>query len=389
MTSQELAIREETSKAVATFRAPEFLEQVKYALPENESPHKFVRTLVTALMERNDLVLADRNSLLTAAFKSAQMGLLPDGREAVINVYNTKLKVGGQDTWIQKATLIPMVDGYIKIVGEYGWSLIADVIYANDDFDEGSTEKPLLHRRAKLGTDRGEPIGAFALATHPSKGFRQAIYDKAEIEKVRTTSKQPQGELWTKWWDRAWKKTVAKYVAKHLPLDAADKEQLVRRLDAEDLNGQQATDLLYGPEDRQAGEGISSSRARAAEPAGEGMGSPVSSSEPVYEPIPDEADIYDPTVDEEPVPEDAGPPEPDVAPAQEAPPVQAAAANANPEATFAVGKHAGIPLGDILALGEEGRAYLNWAYKSWKDQPLRGALDEFAKAHPEITKKSA
>ena len=383
MTSQELTIREETSKAVANFRSPEFLEQVRYALPENESPHKFVRVLVTALMERKDLIAADRESLLTAAFKCAAMGLLPDGREAVIVVYKTKVKIDGRETWIQKCVLIPMVDGYTKIVGEYGWNLISEVIYENDEFDEGSTEKPLFHRRAKLGTDRGQPIGAFALATHPTKGFRQAIYDVHEIELVRSKSKQPQGELWTTFWDRAWKKTVAKYVAKHLPLDSKDKEQLLQRLDVEDLNDDQKIDLLYGREDRQAGMGNSSSRARVAEPA-RGEVSQESTSPPprTHEPrpvekIPDEADVFDPTADDEPPFEGE---EPGAEPVDFDP----ATSEIIEPPTFSVGKHAGETLEEIYASGEDGVKYCAWAWKSWKQQPMRDALDAFAELHPDI-----
>jgi hypothetical protein len=57
------------------------------------------------------------------------------------------------------------------------------------------------------------------------------------------------------------------------------------------------------------------------------------------------------------------------------------------EPTFEVGKHAGVPLEDILALGDEGRSYLYWGYKNWKQEPLRSALNRFAELHPEIKTK--
>lgn len=374
MTSQELTVRQKTDAALEYFRTDEMIEQVRYALPEGESPRKFVRTLATALMENQELVLADRNSLVTAVFKAAQMGLLPDGQEGVINVYNTKVKdADGKDRWIQKATFIPMVTGYAKRVAEYGWSLVADVVYENDTFDEGSTEKPLFHRRAKLGTDRGQPIGAFALAVHGTLGFRQEIFTKEQIELIRSKSRQPNGQLWTTWWDRAWKKTVAKQVAKRLPLNSADKERLAPVLDD---NGDDPTTVLYG--DRRAG----GSSLPVPSDAREGVeAGPQPRLAPSLQPEPDD----DPEVDAvwEPIPDEADlPPSPaPTPPAEPAPPPE-------DEPVIKSGRYEGATLEDLLALGDDGVSHLRYLYRNWNTSPLREALDRFGEEHPEIKGQS-
>ncbi len=377
MTSQELVVvRQKTQEAIEYFRAPQVLEQITYALPEGESPHKFVRTLATALMENQDLVTADRNSLITAVFKAAQMNLLPDGREAVINVYNTKVKVDGKDAWIQKATLIPMVDGYAKNVAEYGWSIVADVVYENDTFDEGSTEKPLFHQRARLGTDRGQPIGAFALAKHSTLGFRQEIFSVEQIEEVRKTSKQPNGQLWTKWWDRAWRKTMAKQVAKRLPLNSADKERLQPLLAAEDTNGADDIDTLYG--DRPDAPPVVPAVARAGEAAPQSSASPPPNVNPetgeIIEEKPPLSDDDIPFGDETPaVPFDG-----------EEPPEEVEGEIVD-EPTFTSGRHEGMTVEQVWALGEKGESYIRWAFKQWKTGEIVAALEAFAAAHPEVT----
>lgn len=375
MTSQELVVvRQKTQEAIEYFRAPQVLEQITYALPEGESPHKFVRTLATALMENQDLVTADRNSLITAVFKAAQMNLLPDGREAVINVYNTKVKVDGKDAWIQKATLIPMVDGYAKNVAEYGWSIVADVVYENDTFDEGSTEKPLFHQRARLGTDRGQPIGAFALAKHSTLGFRQEIFTVEQIEEVRKTSKQPNGQLWTKWWDRAWRKTMAKQVAKRLPLNSADKERLQPLL-AEDTDGEQAIDTLYG--DRPDAPPAIPAVARAGEAVPQSASPPPNVN-------PETGEI----IEKKPAPSDDDIPfgEAEVPFDGEEPPEEVEGEIVDEDApTFSAGRYEGKTIAEIYELGDKGVSYLRWALKNWTTDPLASALKAFAATHPEIS----
>jgi recombination protein RecT len=51
---------------------------------------RFVRVVLNAVMANPELLEVNRRSLVGAALRAAQDGLLPDGREAVFNVYNTK-----------------------------------------------------------------------------------------------------------------------------------------------------------------------------------------------------------------------------------------------------------------------------------------------------------
>lgn len=397
-TGQEVATVDQNTSLMAFFRRPEVLEQIKLALPENESENRFVRTLLTALMERPELEQADRTSLATAVFKAAGMNLLPDGNESVILTHNTKVKVNGKDTWVQKATLIPMINGYSKLVAEYGWSLVGDVVYENDEFDEGSTQEPLFHRRAKLGTDRGDPVGAYALALHKELGFRQKIMDKAEIERIKKSSKNPTGMLWsdTGWWDRAWVKTAAKFVAKRLPLPAAARENLNAVLDIEDANGDDKVEMLYGRE--RAGEVTPlplPERTGQEEPAD----AAVAGSDPVWEPIPDEADDgLGKPLDGEIVAEPADVPEEQEAAAPfegEEPPEVAAEPEPAPkpesQIVFPTGsRHERKTIQEVFDAGD--LYYLRWASGGlpngggFKTGPLAAELAEFVKAHPEIKK---
>ena len=66
--------------------------QFHAALPAHIPAKKFVRVACTAIQTDPKLMDADRTSLYAACTKAAQDGLLPDGREAALVVYNTDRK---------------------------------------------------------------------------------------------------------------------------------------------------------------------------------------------------------------------------------------------------------------------------------------------------------
>lgn len=208
--------------------------EFRMALPSHITPDKFNRIVLTAVQQNPDLMHADRRTLLMAATKCAQDGLLPDGREAAFVIFNTKTKdANGKESWVKAAQYLPMVAGILKRVRNGGVvsSLEAHVIYANDHFVwiQG-TESSLEHKPMFPG-DRGEMIGAYAVARFKDGSppvFR--VMDKARIEKARNVSRTKNGPLWTQWVDEAWQKTVLRNLAKSLPADA-EIEQIARHDD--------------------------------------------------------------------------------------------------------------------------------------------------------------
>jgi recombination protein RecT len=208
--------------------------EFRSALPQHITPDKFNRVVLTAVQTNPDLMFADRRSLLMAATKAAQDGLLPDGRESAFVIFNTKVKKpGGGEEWQKLVAYMPMIAGVLKRVRNGGVvsSVEAHVIHANDTFVwKQGTESALEHMPLFPG-DRGEPIGAYAIARFKDGSppvFR--VMDKARIEKARNVSRNKSGPLWTLWWDEAACKTVARNLAKYLPADA-EIEHIARRDD--------------------------------------------------------------------------------------------------------------------------------------------------------------
>ena len=67
-------------------------DQFKGSLPAHIPVERFKKVLLVAVNMNPALVGADRRSFFNSALKAANDGLLPDGREGALVIYNTKGK---------------------------------------------------------------------------------------------------------------------------------------------------------------------------------------------------------------------------------------------------------------------------------------------------------
>lgn len=232
--NDEQAVAVEASKAlVRAVRAPEFQDQAALALPENVPPRRFVRATLTALMANPGLALSDHSSVLNALMRSAQDGLMPDGYEAALVLYNGK------------AQYLPMIGGLRKIAAEHGWSLTTQVVYAADAFEhEQGLDERLVHVPAR--GDRGDMVAAYAIGRHRDGRRMFEVMFAPEIAKVRATSRAASKGPWVEWPERMWEKTVGRRLFKRLPLDPND-VRVTRVVQIDDLGAGDAAARLYGP----------------------------------------------------------------------------------------------------------------------------------------------
>jgi phage RecT family recombinase len=207
------------------------------ALPAHVSVEKFKRVLITAVSSNPDLLYANRRTLFTAAVKCASDGLLPDGRDAALVVYNTKVRQRDPNTGLDKeihidaVQYLPMVAGIRKRMRNTGDVLSADahVVYANDKFqfrlgDDGFIE----HEPAGLEADPGKPLGAYAIIKLKSGEVLRDVMRYSEIEASRNQGRSKNSLMWTKFWDEGARKTVLKRCAKAAP-QSAELEALMGR----------------------------------------------------------------------------------------------------------------------------------------------------------------
>lgn len=215
----------------ATLEGPMKAEIAK-ALPPGIDPDRFVRTVVTAVQMNEALLYADRRSLFGACMKAAQDGLLPDGREAVLNIYNTKQKIDGRDEWVPTVQYLPMVRGILKTVRNSGQvnHVDAAAVYAKDQFAFKRGDDPRIEHEPYLGEDDpGLVVAAYIIVKLENGEVHREVMPRRDIEKTRAASKSGDGanSPWTKWYDQMAIKAVIKRAAKLLPTSSEALDRVI------------------------------------------------------------------------------------------------------------------------------------------------------------------
>jgi recombination protein RecT len=212
------------------------IPEIAQNLPSTVSPDKFRNVVITAANMNEELLRADRKSLIGACVKCAADGLVPDGREAALVLFSGKVQY------------MPMIGGLLKRARNSGEiaSLVVQVVYERDTFvwRPSDAETPITHEVPGLTEDRGQPIGAYAIARLKDGSVMADVMNRTEIEKVRNVSRSKGNGPWVQWWSEMAKKTVFRRLAKYLPMDAAPPDAVFAR---DDALGQQGGDADAAP----------------------------------------------------------------------------------------------------------------------------------------------
>lgn len=207
-------------------------------LPSNVSFDAFKNAAVVAFTDNPLIAKCEMGSVFKSLRRLAAAGLVPDGREAALVPFKTK--IDGQ--YVQVCQAMPMIFGLIKTARNSGEvsDIRAHIVYERE-FEEGrfsytigDTER-LEHQPILFG-NKGEPIAAYAVATMKDGSIIREFMDAGEIDKVRrsgasqldfsqggrpTVSEKPKG-IWADWQGEMWKKTVIRRMIKRLPISAED-----------------------------------------------------------------------------------------------------------------------------------------------------------------------
>lgn len=195
------------------------IPNIKDLLPSSVSVESFTRAAAIAIATTTDLNEADPTSIITSLSKCAADGLVPDGKEAALVVYNTKTKENGRDVWKKKAQYMPMIDGVLKrarMSGEIA-NIGAKVVYENDQFEYWIDEQGEHFRHVPNFNDRGEIKLFYSFANLKSGVLVFEVMIKTDVDKVRAASRSGQYGPWKDWYDRMGCKSVTHRLAKRLP----------------------------------------------------------------------------------------------------------------------------------------------------------------------------
>lgn len=211
----------------------------------------FVAAAWAAVLANPEIVNADRLSFFAALRKAANDGLVPDGREAVLNVYSTKVKdSNGETRWIKKVEFLPMVGGLVKKLYDSGEVTYIDAacVYERDHFSFRRGDSAAIEHEPYLGGEAPGPIvAAYCVVKLKSGEIKREVMPARDIAKVRAASKSGDKGPWGEWDDQMAIKSVIKRIYKQLPhtpsidrLIAIDNEVEFKRDDQQPQTAQPA-----------------------------------------------------------------------------------------------------------------------------------------------------
>jgi recombination protein RecT len=195
--------------------------EIEKALPKHMDADRMARIALTTIRTNPKLLECSVPSLLGAVMQAAQLGLEPGliGHCYLVPFKNNKT---GQ-------TDVQFIIGYkgmIDLARRSGniESIYAHAVYSNDTFEyEYGLHPKLVHKPAM--TDRGEFIGAYAVAHFKDGGYQFEFMPKEEIEKRRKRSKASNNGPWVTDYEEMAKKTVIRHMWKYLPISIEIQQQ--------------------------------------------------------------------------------------------------------------------------------------------------------------------
>lgn len=198
-------------------------DQMAMALPKHITPERMVRVALTAVQNTPKLLECNRNSLLMAVLRSAQLGLEPDGILGQAYLIPFKRNFKDENGAWQNTMDVQLIVGYKGLIdlarrsGEVS-NIIAKEVYANDEFVvDFSQDIPFVHK-PKLASDRGEVKFFWAMARFKDGGFHWDYMTKQEVESIRDKGQGKANAVWKDHFIEMGKKTMIRRIAKYLPM---------------------------------------------------------------------------------------------------------------------------------------------------------------------------
>lgn len=207
-----------------------------FGLPDERSQERTLSVLMVAVDKDPSLVHADRASLISAVRQCSSHGLMPDGNEATLQVYSTKVTVDGKEHWIKKVQYQPMVRGIVTRVQNSGkvTAFWAEMVYEGEAFsiDISRGDRRPVHS-PDFFSRSSKPLGVYAVAQMANGSVDCEVMTAEQIQKVRAVAKTK--KVWDAWFEEKAKVAVLRRLSKRLPL-SADDLMMIMNDDEHDLN---------------------------------------------------------------------------------------------------------------------------------------------------------
>lgn len=199
--------------------------EIEKALPSHMNPDRMARIALTTIRTNPKLLECSVPSLLGAVMQAAQLGLEPG---LIGHCYLVPFKNG--KTGQTDVQFIIGYKGMIDLARRSGQieNIYAHAVYSNDEFDYELGLEPKLKHKPHMDGDRGEFVGAYAVAHFKDGGYQFEFMPKSEIEKRRKRSKASTKGPWVTDYEEMAKKTVIRHMWKYLPISVEVQQQAMQ-----------------------------------------------------------------------------------------------------------------------------------------------------------------
>lgn len=199
-------------------RQPNFQKQMALAMPKSMTPDRLTRIVMTECRKTPALLKCAPESFYGAVLQCAALGLEPGS--ALGHCYLLPFGNGKDRSSRPNAQLIIGYRGMIDLARRSGQiiSLQAWTVHAQDTFNYQLGLEPDIQHVPASTADRGPVTHVYAVAKLKGGGIQFEVMSRAEIEKVRSTSKAGNSGPWASHWDEMAKKTVIRRLFKYLPV---------------------------------------------------------------------------------------------------------------------------------------------------------------------------
>jgi recombination protein RecT len=213
----QVATRAEPKDIAGMLSSPKMKQQMALAMPKHMTADRMMRIALTEVRKVPALGQCNIESFMGSIMQCAQLGLEPGsalGHAYLLPFGNGKAKDGKSN-----CQLIIGYRGMIDLARRSGQiiSLTARTVHENDTFKyEFGLEETMQHIPAD--GDRGKMTHVYAVAKLKGGGVQFDVMSRADVDKVRASSKAGTNGPWVTHYDEMGKKTVIRRLFKYLPV---------------------------------------------------------------------------------------------------------------------------------------------------------------------------
>lgn len=212
-------------------RIQQMQNEFQMALPQNVPAEKFVRTVLTAIQMNPQIAEASEQSVINSCMKAATDGLILDGREAALTIYNVNKGTREAPKWVKEAQYMPMVTGIIKRVRNSGEiSLFNAFVRHENDLFKRKLGLELTLEHEPNDDNPGKLVGVYAVCKYKDGEIDYEYMTLLQVEAIRARSKSPTKGPWQTDFEEMAKKTVMRKLSKRLPM-SSDLRNVIQRID--------------------------------------------------------------------------------------------------------------------------------------------------------------